>query len=116
MKCQSCGFENPTGSAFCEECGNSLQPACPACGSEIRPGAKFCRSCGANLGEAVAAQPVAAAPAAQAGVSPIPAFADGRYQVKKFLGEGGKKLVYLALDTKLDRDVAFALIKTDGLD
>ena len=43
-------------------------------------------------------------------------FGDGRYQVKEFLGEGGKKLVYLAHDGTLDRDVAFALIKTDGLD
>ncbi len=43
-------------------------------------------------------------------------FSDGRYQVKRFLGEGGKKMVYLAQDTLLDRDVAFALIKTDGLD
>jgi tetratricopeptide (TPR) repeat protein len=43
-------------------------------------------------------------------------FANGRYQVKKFLGEGGKKKVYLAHDTLLDRDVAFALIKTQGLD
>jgi len=43
-------------------------------------------------------------------------FAGGRYQVKRFLGEGGKKRVYLAHDNTLDRDVAFALIKTDGLD
>ena len=43
-------------------------------------------------------------------------FASGRYQVKKFLGEGGKKRVYLAHDTTLDREVAFALIKTEGLD
>ena len=43
-------------------------------------------------------------------------FASGRYAVKKFLGEGGKKKVYLAHDTTLDRDVAFALIKTEGLD
>ena len=43
-------------------------------------------------------------------------FADGRYQVQWFLGEGGKKKVYLALDTTLDRDVAFALIKSEGLD
>ncbi len=50
-------------------------------------------------------------------VFPLPAsFAGGRYQVKKFLGEGGKKKVYLAHDTVLDRDVAFALIKTEKLD
>ncbi len=41
-------------------------------------------------------------------------FASGRYQVKRFLGEGGKKKVYLAQDTLLDREVAFALIKTEG--
>ncbi len=43
-------------------------------------------------------------------------FVDGRYEVRSFLGEGGKKRVYLAHDTSLDRDVAFALIKTEGLD
>jgi class 3 adenylate cyclase/tetratricopeptide (TPR) repeat protein len=43
-------------------------------------------------------------------------FSDGRYQVKAFLGEGGRKRVYLAHDEKLDRDVAFAAIKTEGLD
>jgi len=49
--------------------------------------------------------------------SPQPtSFANGRYVVKRFLGEGGKKKVYLAHDASLDRDVAFALIKTEGLD
>src|SRR2546425_7958118 len=43
-------------------------------------------------------------------------FADGRYTVKSFLGEGGRKRVYLAHDSKLDRDVAVAVIKTEGLD
>jgi len=43
-------------------------------------------------------------------------FGGGRYQVKGFLGEGGKKRVYLAHDTTLDREVAFARIKTEGLD
>ena len=58
--------------------------------------------------------------AATATPTPAPAqptsFANGRYQVKRFLGEGGKKKVYLAQDTTLDREVAFALIKTEGLD
>lgn len=43
-------------------------------------------------------------------------FAGDRYQVSKFLGEGGRKRVYQAHDTLLDRDVAFALIKTEGFD
>ena len=43
-------------------------------------------------------------------------FSGVRYVVRKFLGEGGKKLVYLAHDELLDCDVAFALIKTEGLD
>jgi len=37
-------------------------------------------------------------------------FANGRYVVKKFLGEGGKKKVYLAHDATLDRNVAFSLL------
>ncbi len=43
-------------------------------------------------------------------------FVDSRYQVKDFLGEGGRKQVYRAHDTRLNRDVAFAVIKTEGLD
>ena len=43
-------------------------------------------------------------------------FANGRYEVTGFLGEGGKKKVYLVHDTTLDRDVAFGLIKAEGLD
>ena len=36
--------------------------------------------------------------------------------MKEFLGEGGKKRVYLAHDGDLNRDVALAVIKTEGLD
>ncbi len=43
-------------------------------------------------------------------------FQNGRYQVRRFLGEGGKKRVFLTHDSQLDRDVAFALLKSDGLD
>jgi len=55
-------------------------------------------------------------PVPQPAVNLPASFASGRYDVKGFLGEGGRKRVYLAHDSKLDRDVAFALIKTEGLD
>jgi hypothetical protein len=42
--------------------------------------------------------------------------AAGRYQLRGFLGEGAKKRVHLARDTRLDRDVAIAFIKSEGLD
>ena len=56
--------------------------------------------------------PVSATPAVALPTS----FVAGRYHVRRFLGEGGKKKVFLAHDQSLDRNVAFALIKTDGLD
>jgi serine/threonine protein kinase len=43
-------------------------------------------------------------------------FAAGRYSVRRLIGEGGQKIVYLARDTQLDRDVAIAVLKTEGLD
>ena len=43
------------------------------------------------------------------------AFVGGRYEVRRFLGEGGTKRVFLAHDSLLDREVAFALIRTEVL-
>jgi len=62
-------------------------------------------------------EPASATPTATTAAPPAypTSFANGRYQVKRFLGEGGKKKVYLTQDTTLDREVAFALIKTEGL-
>jgi len=82
-----------------------MRTDCPSCKQPNREGARFCDSCGATL-EAVPAEP-----------SPKPeAFAEGRYEVVRFLGEGVRKRVYLACDLRLDREVAVALVKTDGLD
>ena len=86
---------------------------CPACGQDNPAETRFCMACAAPLLESSPAT----LPATPRVPSTQPAsFANGRYQVKDFLGEGGKKKVYRAHDTLLDREVAFALIKTEGLD
>jgi len=110
MKCPHCQAENREGAEFCGDCGGPLrsQAVCPQCGNANPQGKRFCDKCGHSLVEAGPPPPP---------LSPMPvSFAGGRYQVKKFLGEGGKKKVYLVHDTLLDRDVAFALIKTEKLD
>ena len=52
LTCPSCGHVNPTGTAFCGECGTKLgAPAktfCTSCGAELAPGTKFCGACGAK--------------------------------------------------------------------
>jgi len=107
--CPSCGHENREGRKFCASCGAALALVCPSCGAHNEPGERFCGECGQSLVEATPPTP-----------TPTPtiptSFAAGRYQVNRFLGEGGRKRVYLAHDTRLDRDVAFSLIKTEGLD
>jgi tetratricopeptide (TPR) repeat protein/ribosomal protein L40E len=109
MKCPKCQAELPDDAKFCGVCGQSLKAerVCPQCGQVNPQDFKFCLQCGYALAGPVPPPPPSPTPAS---------FANGRYQVKKFLGEGGKKKVYLVHDTLLDRDVAFGLIKTEKLD
>lgn len=114
LRCSSCGHENREGRKFCAQCAAALSLSCPACSAANEPGEHFCGECGESLGERGQALP-RAAPAQTPPALPA-SFASGRYQVRRFLGEGAKKRVFEAHDTLLDRDVAFALIKTEGLD
>ena len=110
MRCTACGQENRPDATFCSECGKRFAETvvCPRCGRASATGQRFCDACGERLATE-AGRPVApqAAPAA---------FADGRYRIERFLGEGAHKRVYLARDTTLDREVAFALIRVGALD
>ncbi len=115
MQCRSCGTENREGRKFCSQCASSLSSEilCPACGAANEPEDKFCGECARAL-VAVSAAPT---PRQRIAAPEHPtSFANGRYLVKDFLGEGGKKRVYRAHDSVLDRDVALAVIKTEGLD
>jgi serine/threonine protein kinase len=83
---------------------------------ENRDALAFIEAADFALGSSGASPSVRPPPAPAAPSAQPTSFANGRYQVKDLLGEGGKKKVYLAQDTLLDREVAFALIKTEGLD
>ena len=113
MICPKCQTENPDEKKFCRKCGAELLLTCPRCEAEVLSDDIFCGECGYELTGPAPVEP-AASPSAPARIPT--SFADGRYEVKEFLGEGGKKKVYRAYDTLLDRDVALALIKTEGLD
>ena len=116
MDCPVCGHHNREGAAFCGSCGASLarEVRCPHCQTINAVANRFCDACGHALASTIAD---GTSPARHGEPPTQPtSFANGRYEVKSFLGEGGKKRVYLAHDTKLDRDVAFALLKADGMD
>jgi predicted ATPase/class 3 adenylate cyclase len=87
MTCASCGYENPSDARFCAGCGRPIED-----------GAATLARVPSEIREA---------PRQLAG---------GRYRIKGYLGEGGRKVVYLAQDSALDRDVAIAMLKTDDLD
>ena len=85
---------------------------CPSCGNENREGARFCDSCGAELDEA---QIPADAPQAEPLPDDVPTQIAGRYRVRRFLGQGGRKRVYLSTDTANGAEVALALYDTAGV-
>ncbi len=111
MQCPRCEHNNQPQEQFCERCGTRLAFSCAHCGTELSAHANFCSSCGASVGSAARR---AAPPVPPATIPTV--FGGDRYHVQRFLGEGAKKRVYLAHDARLDRDVAVALIKTEGLD
>ena len=83
---------------------------CSACGNLNRPEARFCDACGSPLQEPVERlEPVPPADA--------PELIADRYRVRGFLGRGGRKRVYHAVD-ELDggREVAVAVFETEGIE
>jgi class 3 adenylate cyclase len=63
----------------------------------------------------IAEQGPAEAPAAEALPADAPTEIAGRYRVRRFLGQGGRKRVYLSTDTATGDEVALALYDTEGV-
>jgi len=125
VDCQSCGHENRESAKFCGSCGQTLAVTekCPACGGENAAGQRFCDECGGPMGPGSPSSPAGHAPdaphlkrAEHSATDEPDVLAGGRYRVLRFLGEGAKKRVHLARDSRLDRNVAIAFVKSDGLD
>jgi predicted nucleic acid-binding Zn ribbon protein len=53
-RCPNCGYKNPEGVKFCQECGAPLDSGgvkhCTSCGAELPAGTRFCGECGAQQG------------------------------------------------------------------
>ena len=111
VKCGKCGAGNRPQAKFCGTCGAPIaaEVACPRCGARNSGSLRFCDECGTELD-------AQSAPAQPAG-APVPrTIADGRYTLGRLLGEGAGKRVYLATDTRLQREVAAAVFKAAGSD
>jgi class 3 adenylate cyclase len=131
MICASCSRQNRPDSRFCLGCGAALGLSCGGCGRDLPADSGFCDGCGQPVVGAAVPPPPSGNRSGTGGSSIFEAlprasgppvtgtpssFSEGRYQVERFLGEGAKKRVYLARDTLLDRPVAIALLKTEGMD
>src|ERR1700704_3798327 len=84
---------------------------CPSCGNENREEARFCDSCGNDL----SVEQAVVEPLAEPLPADVPTEIAGRYRVRRFLGQGGRKRVYLSDDTATGTEVAVALFDTAGV-
>ena len=94
MRRPSCGFENPGGLKFCNDCGTALRMRCAQCGFANQPQAKFCGECGAALlpqAGGSTAPPVAPRP--HAPLSYTPAYLAEKILTSKTALEGERKQV-----------------------
>jgi len=115
--CPACQSQNRPEARFCDSCGGALARCCTGCGTELRPQARFCDSCGQSADSgAETATPVGSTSAAVSAKPAPTSISQGRYQMERLLGEGAKKRVFLARDMRLGREVALALVKSEGLD
>ncbi len=110
VKCPHCNHENPPSKIYCEECGEMIihvqysreRPSKPEDESEAPPESPV---------EAPAVSAETSQPSSQE-LKPGSMFT-GRYKIIEKIGEGTVGLVYKALDSKTNEDIALKLIKPE---
>jgi class 3 adenylate cyclase len=94
MRCPSCGFENPDGLKFCNDCGALLRMLCAECEFANQPQAKFCGACGAAiLPQAGASTAPPVAPRPHAPLSYTPTYLTEKILTSRAALEGERKQV-----------------------
>src|SRR5262249_56757556 len=111
VSCPSCGHINRPDRRHCTACGTKLAAACPRCGFQSAPGEKFCGGCGTSL----TPETVRSEPAPVTATTPS-AVGGGRYHVRRLVGPGGEKRVYVAHHTRLEPGLPLPPGQTHRLD
>jgi serine/threonine-protein kinase len=80
---------------------------CPHCAAPLAEGSRFCSSCGADISDP-GGGPRSTGSAEL--LSRLKVAVGDRYDIRSQLGRGGMGAVYLAVDRRLDRDVAIKVL------
>ena len=89
MKCPICQTENRKGRKFYSKCGKTLKINCASGQAVNELGEDYCGECG-QLPKEQAAKSSKSRSKKTKTIEPVP-FVNGRYQIKKLIGEGGKR-------------------------
>ena len=88
---------------------------CPSCGNENRPDARFCDNCGTPLKPRPDDDSARTPASPETGSERPRDDVAGRFVLRDFLGRGGRKEVFRAWDQQEGREVALALVSTEGV-
>jgi serine/threonine-protein kinase len=89
-----------------------MNQLCAHCRTTMPAGSRFCPTCGADSSDPGAGPRTSGTGAAEL-VARLKAAVGDRYEIRQQLGRGGMGAVYLAVDRRLDRDVAIKVLPLD---
>ena len=102
-----CRIRNKVSAKFCVDCGTAMGDSpipCGKCGENNQPDTKFCGNCGNNLQNPQVNDP---------DIRHLQSALQGKYVVKKALGQGGFGRVFLAEHTRLNQSYVVKLLGAD---